>query len=179
MMFWGMMLCKIVGAVCGTAAPVDMVLTLLDAVADPVKAHVHGFGSLLLNGFVGDAAGCTVVGDHGGWWLGVAQFFEGNAQGRAFLAIVEEGGEFSFGGTGKYLTHNLAGDNDGAIHGRRWVSGGWWFVGVRWLVAEVVKAGGAGLGLRFAEVRSVALNVEHHVAGIIPYNGIRVCSGSS
>ncbi len=49
MMFGMMMFCKIVSAVGRTAAPVDEVLTLPDAVADPVKTHVHSFGTFLFN----------------------------------------------------------------------------------------------------------------------------------
>ena len=39
-------------------SPKHMELFLLDSVADPIKAHVDGFGAALLYGVVGDACCC-------------------------------------------------------------------------------------------------------------------------
>jgi hypothetical protein len=36
-------------------------LALADAVANPVEAHVNGFGSFLFDSVIGDAKGCTVI----------------------------------------------------------------------------------------------------------------------
>jgi hypothetical protein len=44
MVLIGVMFGKVVGSVGDTAAPVDNELALADAVADPIKTHVHGFG---------------------------------------------------------------------------------------------------------------------------------------
>ena len=70
-MFRGMVLCKVVHEVVFTFLPVDEELTLFDSIPDPVESHVHCFGSLLLDGVVGDAAGaCVVCFDWGGWlWV--------------------------------------------------------------------------------------------------------------
>ena len=51
----GMMLGEEVGEVVAAFAPMDDVLVLGDAVLDPVKAHVHGFGAALLDGVINDA----------------------------------------------------------------------------------------------------------------------------
>ena len=63
----------------GSASPIDKVLTLPDAFTDPIKMHIPCFGSCLFHGFVGNASGHSVVGDHRGGRLGVAQFFEVHA----------------------------------------------------------------------------------------------------
>jgi hypothetical protein len=57
-----------------------MVLVLPDAVANLIEMHIHGFGLFLFYGFVGDAVGRSVVSDHIGGWLFVAQFFKGDAK---------------------------------------------------------------------------------------------------
>jgi hypothetical protein len=92
MMFGMMMLCEIAGGVSRSAPPIDMVLFLLNAVANPIEAHIHGFGSLLFDGFVGDTTGGAVAGNHRSRRLWVAQFVESDAEGGAFFAVVEKGG---------------------------------------------------------------------------------------
>jgi hypothetical protein len=91
MMFGMMMLCKIVGAVSRSAPPIDMVLFLPNAVANPIEAHIHGFGSLLFDGFVGDTTGGAVVGNHRSRRLWVAQFVESDAEGGRLLCRCRKG----------------------------------------------------------------------------------------
>ena len=45
-----MVLCGVVTKVNGARGPVDMELSLVDAVSEPVEAHVNGFGSVLFYG---------------------------------------------------------------------------------------------------------------------------------
>ena len=143
-----MMLGEVIGLVENAFAPVNDKLTLACTVADPVKAHVDGFGSFLLDGVVGDARGSCVVGGHRSGRLLVSEFFEGDSEWACFTTIVEEGSKFSFSGTGKHFAHDVAHDMDGAVVGRSWVSGVWRFGGVLGVAAEVVIAGctGASLG---------------------------------
>lgn len=54
--------------------PHDVKPSLLDTISDPIKAHVNGFGSFLLNGIVGDAGSSAVAGNDDGWWLWVPKF---------------------------------------------------------------------------------------------------------
>ena len=54
-MGWRMMLCEVVGQVCGTWCPVDVELFLVHTVLDPEEAHVDGAGALLFYGILGDA----------------------------------------------------------------------------------------------------------------------------
>jgi hypothetical protein len=52
--------------------PTNYKLALADTVANPVKAHVNGLGSFLLDSVVGDAGGSAVVSLDWGGGLGVA-----------------------------------------------------------------------------------------------------------
>jgi hypothetical protein len=54
---------KIIGPVGGTTTPVDVKLTLADAITDPIETHIDGFGAFLFYRVVGDAGGCSVVSD--------------------------------------------------------------------------------------------------------------------
>ena len=53
-------------------SPIDVKLFLVNAVADPIKSHINGFGALLLNSAIHDAGSGGVVGGNGGRRLGVA-----------------------------------------------------------------------------------------------------------
>ena len=83
---------EVIGAVGGSTPSINKVLTLLDAVADPIKMHIHCFGSFLFHRFFGDATGRAVVGDHRGGRMGVSQLFEGDVHWWNVFAIVEKGG---------------------------------------------------------------------------------------
>ena len=79
-------------------APVNLELALAYAIAYPTKTHFDGLGTLLLDG--GDAAGSIVVSGNGRGWLRMAHFFESDAEGACFFAVVEKCCKFGFGGTG-------------------------------------------------------------------------------
>lgn len=70
-MLAGMMFGEVVDAIRESVAPLYNELALADLVADPVKLHVHGFGSLLFDPVVGNARCSAVVGDHWGGQLGM------------------------------------------------------------------------------------------------------------
>ena len=74
-----MMLGELICQVVGTFVPEDDELYLFNAVLYPIKSHVGGFGTALLDIFIGDASGCRVVGDDHCQWLLVGHFFENNA----------------------------------------------------------------------------------------------------
>ena len=73
---------------------------LAGAIPDPIEAHVHGFAAPLLDCVIGDADGGTVVDLARGGELRMPEFFEGCSDGTGFFAVMEESGEFGFGGTG-------------------------------------------------------------------------------
>ena len=86
----------IIGHVVFAWAPMDAELALLDAVLDPIEAHVEGFGALLVDSIVGDAVSCEVVGDDGSRGLWVAHILEALANDNSGFAIVVETTELSF-----------------------------------------------------------------------------------
>jgi len=49
-------------------------LALLLVVTEPIEAHVHSLGTLLLDSAIGNPTGSVVVGLEWGGQLGVAQF---------------------------------------------------------------------------------------------------------
>ena len=65
------------------------------------------------------------------------QFFEGNAQGTSFFAVVKQGTQFGFGRTREDFAHDMTENVDGAV----------WFVGTcgaGQVVCEEEISGGAG-----------------------------------
>ena len=67
-----------------------------------------------------DATGGIVVGGHGRGRLWMPHFFEGDAQGAGFLAVVKERAEFSLGSAGEDFVHDVTENMDGAV----WFEGG-------------------------------------------------------
>ncbi len=57
MMAWRMVFGMVVSKVFRTGSPVDDELFLSDAILDPIKTHVHGFGAFLFDRVVGEAGG--------------------------------------------------------------------------------------------------------------------------
>ncbi len=53
----------------------DEELAFVDAVANPIEAHVDGFGAALFDSVVGDTSSACVVGSHWGGWLWRAQYY--------------------------------------------------------------------------------------------------------
>ena len=93
---------------------------MADAVANPVEAHVDGFGAFLFDGVIRNAEGGAVVRDHGSGRLGMTEFLQADSDRAGFFAIVvEKSSEFGFGGAGQDFAHDLAQDVDGSIGGRR------------------------------------------------------------
>jgi hypothetical protein len=72
MMGWGVMLGKVVSQIVGATAPMDKEFLLLDAIADPIKAHVNGFGMPLLDCVINDTGSTQALSVSmgvGGWGL--------------------------------------------------------------------------------------------------------------
>jgi hypothetical protein len=75
----------------------DVIFSLFHGVRNPEKSHLHGPGSLTLDGVVGYADGSRIVAIYGYGGLRMAHFFEGNAKNGRLFAIEEQGAEFGFG----------------------------------------------------------------------------------
>ena len=76
--------------------PVDVEVSLLRPISQPVEAHVHGFGSFLLDSVVDDSLGCAIVSFDGCSGLRVTQFLETLSHGEDFLSIGEMSSQFGF-----------------------------------------------------------------------------------
>jgi len=61
MMGGGMVFCEIIHPIAVTKTPKNMKLALVDAIMDPIKMHVNGFGAFLFDGVIGNATGHAVV----------------------------------------------------------------------------------------------------------------------
>ena len=104
------------GAVCMSCTPIDLKLALANTIANPIKAHVNGFGAFLFDGVSGDAAGCAVVGCHRRGGLGVTHFVTLDAEGTRVFAVVKEGAEFVLGSARQNFAHDsMAQDVHGAV----------------------------------------------------------------
>jgi hypothetical protein len=92
------MLCEVVCFVLASFLRKDVELALAHPISDPIKAHVHSFGALLFNRFVGYAGGRAVVGYNWRWRLWVTHFGKSNTNGAGLFAVVEQASELGFGG---------------------------------------------------------------------------------
>ena len=110
-----MMFCKIVCPIQFAFSPQDMELVLPDSITDPVESHVYCFGAFLFDGVVGNSGRCGVVSDDGCGWLGVAEFFEANADGAGLFGVVEHCCKFSFGCRQDDFAEDLARHVDGSV----------------------------------------------------------------
>ena len=80
---------EVVGFVGTALAPKYVELFLMHMIADPIKVHVNGHGSLLFDSVIGDTSSCTVVSLDRRWRLWVPQFLKSGANGTCLLAVVE------------------------------------------------------------------------------------------
>lgn len=162
--FGRVMFGAIIGQISPTFLPVDTEVALACLIANPIiETHedsIHGFGSLLLDGFISNDGGSGVVSDHGNWSLWVANFLEGDAFGNGFLPSIGEKGRsmFGFGSTGKdHIANDFAGDSDGSVGAAGWSGAGSQCQGM-WTKVVVTSDAGASLGFG-EEVGSVALDM--------------------
>ena len=80
---------EVIGQVVGTASPVDEKVTMFDAIFNPVKTHIHGFGAALFDRTVGDTCRVGVVSLNGRGRLGVPHVVQDGSQHGRLLTIVE------------------------------------------------------------------------------------------
>jgi hypothetical protein len=124
MMGRGVMFGEIVGEVVGAFAPVDEKLTLLYAVADPIKSHVDCFGAALFDCVVGNTSCADIVCLNGRGRLWVSHVDESSAKPGCIFGVVEESAEFSLGGGRQYHAHESARCVNAAVD--------WWWCGCWW-----------------------------------------------
>ena len=89
MMGGGMVLGEVITKVACPLAPVDCELFLSNSVADPIEAHIDGFGLALFDCVSGNPHRSAVVRDNGRRRLGMPKFNEGCAHRDCVLTVVE------------------------------------------------------------------------------------------
>jgi hypothetical protein len=91
-------------------------LLLFDAVADPVKPHVHSFGAVLFYFVVCNPVSRGVVCSDFSWVLFPSEvLLEGVSDDGSFFSVDEEAGKLSFGGRSNDMTEDAGGIQDGSI----------------------------------------------------------------
>jgi hypothetical protein len=98
--------------------PVDGELALCNTIADPIEAHVNGFGASLFDSTVGDARRTGVVRLDGSGRLWMSHVSKGGAKPGSLLAVVEESAKFRFSCGRDDNFENGAGNMDSAVDGR-------------------------------------------------------------
>jgi len=83
------MLGEVVGEVVAAFAPMDDVLVLGDAVLDPIKTHVHGFGAALLDCVIDDFPCARIVSLYWCGSLRVSNFEQCNTKRRCIFCVVK------------------------------------------------------------------------------------------
>ena len=160
------MLADVVGSIPRARSPIYKEHILLDAVTDPVKAHVNGFGSLLFEAGVSKADSRRVVDLDRGGWLGMSHFLEANAERDGVSSGKEGGANFRLCSGAHDILHDFGEDMDDSVGDGHGGLGG-----IRKLVAKEVECGSAATGQRLGEVGSVAMDVKEHVGGYVADGG--------
>ena len=107
---------EVVTKVVFSRLPVNANVALVDTVWYPMEAHVHGFGALEFGGAVCKATGRGIVsGDACRGRLWVPHFLEDCSEEHGFLAIVEQGTNFSLGRGSHDIFKDARFHMDGAI----------------------------------------------------------------
>ena len=86
----GLLLGEVVSKVVAAFAPMDDVLVLGNAVIDPIKMHVHGFGAALLDCVIDDARCARIVSLYWRGSLRVSEFEQCDTERRCILHLLEE-----------------------------------------------------------------------------------------
>jgi hypothetical protein len=87
---------EVVSKVIGPLPPVDGELALCNTIADPIEAHVNGFGASLFYGSIGNARRTGVVSLDGSGRLWMSHVCKGCSEPSGFLAVMEESAKFRF-----------------------------------------------------------------------------------
>ena len=97
-----------------TGFPVDVKVSLEDAITNPVVSHVNSF-FLFFGRIIRNAGSAFVICLERCRWLRVAEIIEDGPYCFDFLCIVEEGSKFGFGGGGKSILHDGGQNKYGSV----------------------------------------------------------------
>jgi len=102
----GMTLGEVVSKVAAAFAPMDNVLVLGDAVLDPIKTHVHGFGAALLDCAIDNAQCARIVSLYWRGSLRVSEFNQCDTERRCIFCVVKKCAGFGFSGRRQNRAHD-------------------------------------------------------------------------
>jgi hypothetical protein len=162
----GVVLCKVVTQVFVSGGPANVLCSLLDAVLDPVVAHVHSLGPFLENGFVCNAISGGIVGFELCSILWVAHLFVCFAGDGASYGIDRQGAIMGFSDRRDNVFEDGGLANQGYIRERR-------ALGVLAVTEEEITAN-TRLCAWFGEVRCIAVYFQLHVGCVVATGGIRL-----
>ena len=139
---------------------IDLELALGNAVAEPVEAHVDGFGLVLIDGVVEDTIGGAVFGSDRGRGLFVSQFNEGDLVWDCCTGIEVAYIDFRFSSEGEDILHDDGNSAEGGVEE------------FTIFVAKEEEASCSASGSVGNKVGGITVNVEDHVAGAIEFSRI-------
>ena len=81
---------EVISEIVRTTAPMNDEITLGNAITNPVKMHIHGFGVTLLDCVISNTSSASIlVSLNKSGWLGVTHLDESLAENGGFFAVVE------------------------------------------------------------------------------------------
>jgi len=105
----------VVGKIASARLPLDDELAVLDAILEPVEAHVDCFRAFLFHRSVEDSAGHAVVSCDESGGLGPSHFVESLADWDSGLGIDKGSAGLSFGNGREDIAHDASEDMQGSI----------------------------------------------------------------
>ena len=161
-----MVLCHLVAFIVWAWHPIVAKLKLLDAIAQPVETHVHGFRAARGDDVVDHTKCRRVVGLDGRRGLGVDHLDESMTGWDRFTEINVEGAKIGLGGGGHDGFDYLCDGEDGIVVG-----------GVDGIVGHEKISAGAAPGVYFGEVRCIGMHRQDHITGVVSDDGVGVSGG--
>jgi hypothetical protein len=151
------MLCVIICEIFTSWAPINVELFLADSVGQPMVSHIHCFRSFLFYCFVHDAECSGVICSQRRWGLCVTQLGECYPERGATLGVVKTRANFSFC-RGCHHVFDDGGDiKDGPVK----------CVLLGDLFTRKKQTSETALCVGDREVRSIAVDVQDHVGGVV------------
>ena len=172
MMCRRMMFVKIISIVILPFVPVDSEFVVCAFIAQPVPSHVPCFGPALLDVSMNKAVGGGIISLDWGGLLWMTKSTEGNLANNGFLGIAVDAAGLCFGSRAHDSLYCFA-DGQNRTVGRRSRFGWEW----GWMGTKEIMASIPATSVGEYQVCGIGINVESHVAGMVPDDGRWVGGG--
>ncbi len=146
----------VVSPVCRARVPVVTELDLGGAATEPPEVHIHHFGPVGHNCFVGNSRGGWVICLDRAFWLGPTHENEGLPVGNHFSCCYKEGCKFRFGSRRQNKIDDLGDRKNSTIEPQKWL--------VFW-EEDVCTSRTAGVS--FVEKSCIQVGTKDHVTNLI------------